>query len=76
MKLSHLVILTLVAFSIMVAFRSAMQQPGKAAFVQKLAETKKFSIRCSPAYQPATGDDIPLLSGVVAGSSAKLNNIC
>jgi tetratricopeptide (TPR) repeat protein len=63
MKLRHLVILTLVAFSIMVAFRTAMRQPDKAAFIQKLAEKKKFSIRCSPAYQPAAGDDIPLLSG-------------
>lgn len=63
MKLSHLVILTLVAFSIMVAFRTAVQQPGKVVFAQKLAEKKKFSIRCSPAYQPAAGDDIPLLGG-------------
>jgi tetratricopeptide (TPR) repeat protein len=63
MKLRHLVILALVAFSIMVAFRTAMQQPGKAVFAQKLAQKKKFSIRCSPAYIPTAGDDIPLLSG-------------
>jgi tetratricopeptide (TPR) repeat protein len=63
MKLRHLVILTLVAYSIMVAFRTALQQPGKAAFAKKLAEKKKFSIRCSPVYIPTTADDIPLLSG-------------
>lgn len=63
MKLKHLVILTLVAFSIMVAFRTAMQQTGKTSFAQQLAQKKKFSIRCSPAYIPAAGDDIPLLSG-------------
>jgi tetratricopeptide (TPR) repeat protein len=63
MKIRHLVILTLIAFSVMAAFRTAMQQTGKAAFAQELAQKKKFSIRCSPAYIPTAGDDIPLLSG-------------
>ena len=63
MKLRHLVILTLVAFSIIVAFRTAMQPPDKTAFAQKLTSKKKFSIRCSPLYTPTAADDIPLLSG-------------
>jgi tetratricopeptide (TPR) repeat protein len=63
MKFKHLLILTLVAFSIMVAFRTALKQPGKADIAQKLALKKKFSIRCSPEYQPAAEDNIPLLTG-------------
>lgn len=63
MKLRHLVILTLVAFSIMVAFRTAWQPLSKNEFIKQQAQKKKFSIRCSPAYQPAAGDDIPLLDG-------------
>ena len=45
MKLRHLVILILVAFSVMVAFRTAMQQSVKVAFTQKLAQKKKFSMQ-------------------------------
>jgi tetratricopeptide (TPR) repeat protein len=63
MKLRYLLILTIAAFTIMVAFRAALQKPGTNKFKQQVAEKKKFSIRCSPAYIPTAGDDIPLLTG-------------
>ena len=63
MKLRYLLILAIAAYSIVVAFRTAMRQPNEAGVAQRVAEKKKFSIRCSPAYQPSADDDIPLLSG-------------
>ena len=63
MKLKFLVLLTIAAFLIMVAFRSAIRQTDKAGMAEKVIEKKKFSIRCSPAYVPTAADDIPLLSG-------------
>ena len=63
MKLRYLLILAIAAYSIVVAFRNALRQPGTTNFAQKIAEKKKFSIRCSPAYLPSADDDIPLLSG-------------
>ncbi len=63
MKLKFLAVLTLAAFLIMVAFRSAIRQPDKTIVAERVAAKKKFSIRCSPLYTPTEGDDIPLLSG-------------
>ncbi|MFZ1786052.1 MAG: tetratricopeptide repeat protein [Ferruginibacter sp.] len=63
MKLRYLVVLTMAAYVMAVAFRSALRQPAAPNMKQWVAEKKKFSIRCSPAYSPAAGDDIPLLTG-------------
>lgn len=63
MKLKFLVLLTIAAFLIMAAFRSAIRQTDKAGIAEKVIENKKFSIRCSPVYIPTAADDIPLLSG-------------
>jgi tetratricopeptide (TPR) repeat protein len=63
MKFKYLVLLTIAAFTIMVAFRSALRPPTAERVAQRVAEKKKFSIRCSPAYNPSAEDDIPLLSG-------------
>ena len=63
MKLRYLLVLTIAAYSIVVAFRSAMRQPDITTVTQLVAEKKKFSIRCSPEYIPTAADDIPLLSG-------------
>jgi tetratricopeptide (TPR) repeat protein len=63
MKLRYLVVLTIAAYSIAVAFRSALRQPDIASVTKLVAEKKKFSIRCSPEYVPTPEDDIPLLSG-------------
>jgi tetratricopeptide (TPR) repeat protein len=63
MKLKFLALLTIAAFLIMVAFRSAIRQTDKAGMAERVAAKKKFSIRCSPLYIPTAADDIPLLSG-------------
>ena len=63
MKLRYLIVLTIVAYTIVVAFRSAMRQTDGVKTAQLLTEKKKFSIRCSPDYIPTAADDIPLLSG-------------
>ena len=63
MKFLYLVLLTIAAYYFAVAFRSAMHKPITAGTAHWLAEKKKFSIRCSPAYTPSATDDIPLLSG-------------
>ncbi|MBK8521737.1 MAG: hypothetical protein IPL54_13030 [Chitinophagaceae bacterium] len=63
MKLRYLAVLTIAAYTIVVAFRSALRQPDIAMATQWVAEKKKFSIRCSPDYIPTAADDIPLLSG-------------
>ncbi len=63
MKIRYLVALTIAAYTIVVAFRSALRQPDRATVTQWVAEKKKFSIRCSPDYVPGATDDIPLLSG-------------
>jgi tetratricopeptide (TPR) repeat protein len=63
MKLRYLAILTIAAYSIVVAFRSALRQPDNTTVTQLVAEKKKFSIRCTPDYVPTAADDIPLLSG-------------
>ena len=63
MKLRYLVLLTIAAYTIVVAFRSALRQPDMATVTKLVAEKKKFSIRCSPDYIPTAADDIPLLSG-------------
>lgn len=63
MKLRYLVVLTIAAYTIVVAFRSALRPPDMATVSQLVAEKKKFSIRCSPDYIPTAADDIPLLSG-------------
>lgn len=63
MKIRYLAVLTIAAYTIVVAFRSALRQPNTAMATQLVAEKKKFSIRCSPDYVPTAADDIPLLSG-------------
>ncbi len=63
MKLRYLALLTIAAYTIVVAFRSALRQPDMATATQLVAQKKKFSIRCSPDYVPTAADDIPLLSG-------------
>ena len=63
MKLRYLAVLTIAAYTIVVAFRSALRQPDITTVTQLVAEKKKFSIRCSPDYIPTAADDIPLLSG-------------
>lgn len=63
MKFRYLFLLTIAAYGIAVAFRSAIQQPAVVQPAQWLAQKKKFSIRCSPDYVPTAADDIPLLSG-------------
>lgn len=63
MKFRYLFIITIAAYTIVVAFRSALQQNNSTKFIQSVTEKKKFSIRCSPDYVPTAADDIPLLSG-------------
>ena len=63
MKLRYLLILTVAAYFVAVAFRSVMRQPAAVSISQQTAQKKKFSIRCSPDYTPSAADDIPLLSG-------------
>ena len=63
MKIRYLVVLTIAAYFIVVAFRSALRQPDIATVTELVAEKKKFSIRCSPDYVPTAADDIPLLTG-------------
>ena len=63
MKLRYLLALTIAAYTIVVAFRSVMDKADIKKITAAVAEKKKFSIRCSPAYIPGANDDIPLLSG-------------
>lgn len=63
MKLRYMLVLTIAAYTIVVAFRSVLQQSDAKVFTKSVAEKKKFSIRCSPAYIPTADDDIPLLTG-------------
>lgn len=63
MKLRYMLVLTILAYTIVVAFRSALQKTDTKVFTQSVAEKKKFSIRCSPTYIPTADDDIPLLTG-------------
>ncbi len=63
MKLRYLLALSILAYTTVVAFRSALRQPYHGTVAQLVAEKKKFSIRCSPAYIPSADDDIPMLSG-------------
>lgn len=63
MKISHLFLLTIAAYFTVVAFKTVMQTADNKTPAEIVSEKKKFSIRCSPLYVPAAGDDIPLLTG-------------
>ena len=63
MKIAALIFISFAAFITAVAFRFGIQNNNKQPVAQIVAEQKKFSIRCSPIYVPAAGDDIPLLTG-------------
>jgi tetratricopeptide (TPR) repeat protein len=63
MKFRYLVFMSIAAYLLVVAFRSAMRQAQTANIAHLIAKKKKFSIRCSPEYIPSPADDIPLLSG-------------
>lgn len=63
MRLIYLLITAIAAFFTAAAFRSVLHSDSTEQVTKLIAEKKKFSIRCSPSYIPAAGDDIPLLTG-------------
>lgn len=63
MKLRYLLLLTIAAYTLVVAFKVSLHREDANNFKKQVAAKKQFSIRCSPAYIPTADDDIPLLSG-------------
>ena len=62
MKTYILIALTVVAFLTAAAFKSFLPSPTETV-IKKANYQKQFSIRCSPLYIPAAGEDIPVLPG-------------
>lgn len=63
MKLLYVLVTGIAAFFTAAAFRSVIKSTDTKTVAQLITEKKKFSLRCSPLYIPAAGDDIPLLTG-------------
>jgi len=63
MKLPGLILITIGAFITVAAFRTVVQTDSAESIAKKVAEKKKFAIRCSPLYIPSANDDIPVLPG-------------
>jgi tetratricopeptide (TPR) repeat protein len=63
MKFLYLIMLTVAAFISAAAISTALQNTDTKKVAELMAEKKRFSLRCSPLYNPAEGENIPLLTG-------------